>query len=207
MDGVNMAPRKAVARRAYHHGDLRRVLVDAAFKLLDRDGIDGVTVRAVAREADVAHSAPANHFADRTALLTQLAVDVFTSLNRSVEDRLAQGGSHRGEQLHAFADAVLGYAWRHPHRYRLLWRRDCVDHDHPGFQAAGGALYDRLRQILSQSRARPQLSVDTGVVAAWSLVHGYISLRLDGTLIAAADEVSGQPREHAVIDALLAGIG
>lgn len=202
-----MAPRKAAVERGYHHGDLRRVLVDAAFKLLDRDGIEGVTVRAVAREANVAHSAPANHFSDRTALLTQLAVDVFVSLNHAIEARSADRDPARSEQLHAFADAVLDYAWRHPNRYRLLWRRDCVDHEHPGFQAAGGALYERLRLIMAQPTKRSRLSADTGVVAAWSLVHGYISLRLDGTLVAASDEVSGQPRERALIDALICGIG
>jgi AcrR family transcriptional regulator len=208
MDIVNMrirSPEKSP--RGYHHGDLRRVLVAAALKLLDAQGIDAVTVRAVAREAGVAHSAPANHFKDRMALLTQLAVEIFQALIEDVDAACAGSGSAKREQIEAFADVVLRFAFKHPQRYRLLWRADSIDQSQAEFQASGGAVYERLRQIMASGNATHLLSPDTHVVAAWALVHGYISLRLDGTLIAGKDEQTGAPRDRAIISALLQGIG
>jgi AcrR family transcriptional regulator len=208
MDIVNMSKQpRPKPPRGYHHGDLRRELVTAAMNLLDEQGIDAVTVRAVAREADVAHSAPANHFKDRTALLTQLAVETFQALIQDVDAASARSGSAKREQIEAFADVVLRFAFKHPHRYRLLWRADSIDQSQAEFQASGGAVYERLRQIMANGKATHALSPDTHVVAAWALVHGYISLRLDGTLIAGKDEQTGAPRERAIITALLDGIG
>ena len=57
---------------SFHHGDLKRSLIDVAISLLDQHGIPGVTIRAVARGAGVSHSAPVNHYKDRRALLTAI---------------------------------------------------------------------------------------------------------------------------------------
>jgi AcrR family transcriptional regulator len=92
MDDVNMTLLKIVKNRAYHHGDLKLSLLSAARRILDREGVDAVTVRAVAREADVAHSAPANHFRGRSALLTELAIGVFAELADEIDGALAASG-------------------------------------------------------------------------------------------------------------------
>lgn len=208
MDTVNMPkPPPPRSDRGYHHGDLRRVLLAAATNLLDEHGIDAVTVRAVAREADVAHSAPANHFKDRTALLTQLAVEAFQALIRDVDDACGRSGTTKREQLEAFAQVVVGFAFSFPNRYRLLWRTDCIDQSKAEFQIAGGAIYERLRQIMELGEKSRQLSPDTHVIAAWALVHGYICLRLDGTLTAGEDERTGEPRDRAIVRTLIDGIG
>jgi AcrR family transcriptional regulator len=207
MDDVNMPKKKPLsASRGYHHGDLRRVLLTAALELLDAGGIDAVTVRAVARAANVAHSAPANHFKDRTALLTQLATATFAELIREVDAACSASGPSKRSQIATFADVFLRFALRHPHRYRLLWRTDNIDQTQPDFEAAGSAVYGRLRQIMASERKAPHVSPDTHVMAAWALVHGYISLRIDGILIAGKDENTGQPRDQAIISALLDGI-
>jgi AcrR family transcriptional regulator len=208
MDIVNMPKRSPPkSARSYHHGDLRRVLLEAALKLLDAGGIDAVTVRAVAREAKVAHSAPANHFKDRSALLTQLATETFTALICDVDAACAMRGSDMRDQIKAFAEVVMRFALRNPQRYRLLWRADLIDQSQADFQAAGEAVYERLRQIMMTGQTARTASPDTHVMAAWALVHGYISLRLDGILAAGNDENTGQPRDQAIVSALLDGIG
>ena len=58
--------------RAYHHGDLKAALLAAAEAILERDGIQALTLRAAARAAGVSHAAPANHFGDLTGLLSEL---------------------------------------------------------------------------------------------------------------------------------------
>ena len=58
---------------SYHHGSLREALLQAAERILERDGIKGLTLRAAAREAGVSHAAPKNHFGDLSGLLSELA--------------------------------------------------------------------------------------------------------------------------------------
>src|SRR5258708_26387477 len=84
------AERPAVRRRRasgdtpYHHGDLHEALLQAAERVLERDGIAGLTLRAVAREAGVSHAAPTHHFGDLTGLLSELAAIGFRMFNTAM---------------------------------------------------------------------------------------------------------------------------
>lgn len=194
-------------RKSYHHGNLPQALLDASQKLLDEGGIDAVTVRAVAREAGVGHSAPANHFKDRDTLLGALAARIFEELVDEVNEALAGAPSSRRERLHAVAKVIVGYALQHPNRYRLLWRSDNFASDKSSAEAAGTVLYDVVKSILSGDAAKANASIDSQVIAAWSLIHGYVSLRLEGTLVDGRDERSGRSRATAIVDVLIEGLG
>jgi len=91
---------------------------------------------------------------------------------------------------------------RHPHRYRLLWRRDLLQADER-LQAAMDGIYDRLIDELSGGRPRRGKSAHTVATAMWSLAHGYISMRIDGVFEARADEISDQPRFEAMLDLIV----
>jgi len=190
----------------YHHGKLRDALLDAAFELLDQEGVDGVTIRAVARAIGVAHSAPANHFKTRKDLLTALAAETFEQLTSAIQKGLQQGSGDRRKKLKVFADTVIAFGLNHPNRYRLLWRRDCLAVDDPHLLAQMDALYEPLIDLFERGNQKEQRSAETSGIALWSMVHGYVSLRLDGNLIPLNDEVSGEPRERAIVDALFDGI-
>lgn len=198
---------KRPARGAYHHGDLRQALLDAASKLLDKDGVEAVTVRAVAREAGVAHSAPANHFKDRAALLAALATGIFEELAVEVEKALGTSSRSQRARLHAMAEVIVRYALQHPHRYRLLWRGDNFATAGSPAEIAGTVLYDGVKSILGAAEGRTKASIDSQVIAAWSLIHGYVSLRLEGALVDRRDEMSGQSRASAIVDVLIDGLG
>jgi AcrR family transcriptional regulator len=206
MDIVNMSRSRAPAARGYHHGDLRQALLSAAREILDREGVDAVTVRAVARKADVGHSAPANHFKDRAALLTALAFEIFAELAAEIDRAVGAGGRMVEQRLRVFGQAVVRYALQHPNRYRLLWRRDSLDNADSRLDESGGAIYERVRAILADNKPLKLASVDSQIIAAWSMVHGYVSLRLDGTLTAGTDEVTGLAREDAILDVLIMGL-
>ena len=193
--------------KPYHHGDLKAALLNGGLAILDSRGVDAVTVRAVAREAGVAHSAPANHFKDRAALLGALAARIFEDLASEVKNALAGVSSQsREDRLHAFADAVIRFALRHPHRYRLLWRRDCLDAVSSGVEAAGTVLYERVRAALAPRAELSTLSIESEIIAAWSLVHGYVSLRIEGALVDGKDELSGKAESAAIVDVLIRGL-
>ena len=201
---------KRTAKSPYHHGHLRPALLSAAFTLLDRSGLESVTIRAVAREIGVAHSAPANHFKDRKALLTAMATEVFGDLGEVITAQLAHGSSiakleDRRARVGVFAETLINFGLSHPHRYRLLWRRDCLDDTDLDLQNGMDQIYDALLAELGASETGR--SEETDAIALWSMLHGYISMRLDGNLIAKSDSVSGVARHQAIVDALFDGIG
>src|SRR5947207_13010795 len=68
-----MSGHRHAANQSYHHGDLHDALLKAAETVLERDGVQGLTLRAAAREAGVSHAAPTHHFGDMTGLLSALA--------------------------------------------------------------------------------------------------------------------------------------
>ena len=68
----------------YHHGALRDALLKAAETVLERDGLAGLTLRAVAREAGVSHAAPTHHFGDLTGLVSELAAIGFRQFNAAM---------------------------------------------------------------------------------------------------------------------------
>src|SRR5215510_2275101 len=80
-------PRRAASAKAetpYHHGALREALLKAAESVLERDGLAGLTLRAVAREAGVSHAAPTHHFGDLTGLVSELAAIGFRQFNATM---------------------------------------------------------------------------------------------------------------------------
>jgi AcrR family transcriptional regulator len=84
------------AKRNYHHGDLRRALLDAAWRLVAEKGLAALTLRELARAAGVSHAAPYHHFPSRTALLDALAEEGFAGLDRAMGE--AKAGPATGEQ-------------------------------------------------------------------------------------------------------------
>jgi len=195
-------------KRGYHHGDLRRALLAAALKLLDNEGIEGVTVRAVARGAGVAHSAPANHFKDRAALLGALAEQIFEDLTQQVDQAMSDAPQTPEAKLKSIAGALLNYALGYPHRYRLLWRRYGVEAVDSGIEKAGTRLLETLERLLlaAEPRGARSVALNSRIIACWSLVHGYASLRIEGTLVEGKDEVTGKSRLEAILDVLINGL-
>lgn len=191
--------------KSYHHGNLRGELLAAAMDILDENGVEAVTVREVARRVGVTHAAPANHFADRRALLTALAAGIFETLADGIARRLANAGVRHEARIRTFADTIVAFGLAHPHRFRLLWRRDCVDDTDDALQTAMDAIYDRLVAELSAAPS-PRASAETRAIALWSMVQGYVCMRLDGNLVSKVDEETGEPRQKAIVTALLDGI-
>src|SRR5438876_11298699 len=103
----------ATGQRPYHHGDLRRTLVDEALTAIGRDGPAGLSLRDVARRAGVSHAAPAHHFGDKRGLLTAIAVEGFDSLS---EATAAAAGDHVAGGL-----AWIRWALDHPAHYEVMF--------------------------------------------------------------------------------------
>src|SRR6266403_122610 len=171
----------------YHHGALHEALLKAAETVLERDGLQGLTLRAVAREAGVSHAAPTHHFGDLTGLVSELAAIGFRQFNRAMEVAIAAGNSPVERAL-AKAKAYVAYARAHPGMYGLMFRTEWLDMTRPSLHEAAGAAFAGLAGSVGASRheqiSEQALSLEqaAAIARAWSLVHGFTTLLLDGRL-------------------------
>jgi AcrR family transcriptional regulator len=169
----------------YHHGDLRRALIDASLVLIAQEGFSALTLREVARRAGVTHAAPYRHFADKEALLAAVAEEGFRSMASQMRERMAQV-SGPVEQLGACGTAYVLFAVQNPSHFRVMFgphfshpqdRSKIGSGDGDAFGLLVSGLVECQRAGLMREGAPLPLAL-----AAWSLVHGLASLLVDGVL-------------------------
>jgi len=176
--------RAAKPKAAYHHGDLRRALIDASLALLEREGLEALSTRVVARRLGVSHAAPARHFPSRAALLEALAT---TGFERFIETLTRESEGHHGRAVfQAQGRAYVRFALAHPNLLRLMFSPALKAHPTPGspLAEAGRRAHDLL---LSGARAAlgskaSAAEVESAAFTGWALVHGAALLWLDGPL-------------------------
>ena len=173
----------ATAKKAYHHGELRESLLEAAELLLEEDGPVGLSLRKVGRRLGVTPGAPYRHFEDKDALLAALAVRGFQRLRETM--MADQEGSADGEE--SLRRAGLGYlefASRHPEMFRLMFGW-IPSRDVPELCEAGDAAFAGLRGVLERCEQEGLLtkSVPDAGLMAWSAVHGAAFLLIDKRLM------------------------
>jgi AcrR family transcriptional regulator len=206
---VQKKVQKKVARKAgrgaaapYHHGALHDALLQAAERVLERDGLTGLTLRAVAREAGVSHAAPTHHFGDLTGLVSELAAIGFRQFNAAMAAASTSGSTDSGT---ARAKAYVGYAQAHPGMYGLMFRTERLDMSRPSLHEAANAAFNELAGAVGAKRHEhieaEALSLDqaAAIVRAWSLVHGFTMLLLDDRL----SDIQRRLAEGTSIDTLL----
>lgn len=163
----------AVEPKPYHHGDLRRALMDSADAILERDGPNALSLRAVAREAGVSPAAPYHHFKDKDELLSAIAREGFARLSAALVE--AAGCERDAEtKMSDLGVAYVKFAQSHPALYRVMY--DCAraedalpqktDHDHDGFQILKDALTKAGGNRVSET------DIHLASIASWCAAHG-----------------------------------
>jgi AcrR family transcriptional regulator len=185
-------------RRTYHHGNLRRALLDAALELFIQRGAFDFTLRELAREAGVTHNAPYRHFAGKSELLSALRDEGFAALASACRDALAGTAGARQRRgpppapelrarVRVLGEAYVRFAIAHPHHFRLMLHNPLGADPAP---TARGEAFVMLHDAIDEARragvVRDDLSTREIALAAWALVHGLASLLVEGHV--AADE-------------------
>ena len=163
--------------RPYHHGDLRRALIDEGLASVERDGPASLSLRDLARRAGVSHAAPAHHFGDKAGLLTAIAAEGFNLM----ADEL-QGAFDRTGSFLEVGVAYVGFAVRHKAHFEVMFRPDLLRLDDPGLDAARERSRSTLYGPLGKVPLAPGSDAVSAGVAAWALVHGLANLYLAGNL-------------------------
>ncbi len=195
----------------YHHGDLRRALIETALTMVTEEGTWNFTLRELARRAGVSHAAPYNHFEDKSALLAEVAVLGFQALRREMETaaRTRSGSSH--EALVGVGTAYVRFGVENPAHYRLMFGPDLADRErHPTLAEAADAAFAALTDTLARGQSAGELrqgSVQDQALAAWSLVHGLTTLLIDRRLTFLGVSTGEAERQaHLACAALFEGI-
>lgn len=179
-----------MAKAAYHHGDLRNALLEEAGRMIEEDGIAGLSLRGLARRLGVSHAAPGHHFNDRDALLGEIAADGFAALADGLEKALEDEDDLSVAAGLAYVDVALAA----PQRFKLMFAsRFLREDDIPErlVEESARAFQALLRLARGdEAEALEPESYRMGVeeFRDWSLVHGAATLFLDGALGAVGDE-------------------
>lgn len=168
-----MSEAKSAESRPYHHGDLRRALVDAARRLLEAEGPSALSLRAVAREAGVSPAAPYHHFKDKAELLEAVAHEGWEMVSRLMTE--AKAGTTGPHQLTALGIAYVCFARDNPALYRVMYDGARDKEALPdGVQHDKESAYCMVRDTMIEHGANPddEVHLELASAAAWCGAHG-----------------------------------
>jgi AcrR family transcriptional regulator len=173
---------RAKRKADYHHGRLRRALIETAVKTIAQRGVDALSLRELAARAGVSPGAPYHHFPNRSDLLASIAEEGFTRLEAQLtaaHDAAPDNASARLEALGlayvAFALSSLGY-------FRVMFHGGS---ESIGPTEAGLRTFNILRDAVvacQQAGEAPRGDPAGLVLVAWSAVHGFATLWVDRAL-------------------------
>ncbi|GHC77575.1 TetR family transcriptional regulator [Nocardiopsis terrae] len=163
----------------YHHGNLRSAVLERVAEVIEREGPYAFSLRSLAADLGVSHTAPRYHFGSREGVLNALATEGFTELARRLRANREAGGGF----LESGVEYVR-FATDHPAHFQVMFAPTLLDEDDPELSAARAAAFGELRAGVEStaSEGRPVDDAAAGVVAGWSIVHGIATLALTGNL-------------------------
>lgn len=182
-----------MARRAYHHGNLRNALLETALSLFAQRGSFDFTLRELARAAGVTHNAPYRHFDGKAALLSALRAQGFAELDEVCRAALARAADEPRARIRALGEGYVRFALERPQMFRLVLHNplepgedELGEAADAGRAAPTGGSFLLLRKTIAEAQmsghVRDDLRASELALAAWSLVHGLASLAVSGRL-------------------------
>jgi AcrR family transcriptional regulator len=199
-------------RKRYHHGNLRKALIDATLRLVEEGGPERVSVREAAKRAGVSPGAPFRHFPSRTSLLTAVAEEATRRLVQELKRVLAK--TKQGDPLARFGALGTGYlrwAAKNPTHFRIVSDRSLVDFDSSeSLRRDNEELRSQMVGLLREAQQRGMLRVaDLTHLPLFgrALVYGMARMLTDGHM--AQWSVQGERFDRSfniVLDLFVAGL-
>jgi AcrR family transcriptional regulator len=184
-----------MAEKPYHHGDLRAALLLAAEAELAERGVEGFSLRSVAKRAGVSHAAPAHHFGDVQGLLTALSAEGFRRFQATLDAREV-GATDARERAVRAGLGYLDFALARPALFRLIFSSTKPDFSDPDLTAAGDAAYHHLVGLVRELGGGI-----ADVAALWAMSHGIADLAVGHRLRMLAE--MDQAARHTLLRTLL----
>lgn len=176
----------------YHHGDLKNALIKAGVEVLASEGLGGLSLRKVAKQAGVSHAAPYSHFADKQALIAAISTEGFKQLYAQIQSVF---GTYREDPENLIIETAWAYvqfALNAPDRFKLMFSSVLEkEKEYADFVEISQDNFSQLVEIIETCQQTGLLKTgpsDVAAVSIWSTVHGFTSLLLE-------DQIS-----HTVLD-------
>jgi AcrR family transcriptional regulator len=209
-------PRRSAGRKPvpkpYHHGDLRRVLIEAALELAEEGGVEAVSVREAARRSGVSPGAPFRHFPSRSALITAVAEEAQRRFRAEIASAIEQAsGGDPLARFRALGVAYLRWAMRNPAHFEVISSGRYFDHDRAqGLTRDNAEIIGMTETALADAFAQGQLrapDIKLVQIAGRALVYGFARMNIDGHFPrwGVADAEASQTAE-AIVDLFIDGI-
>ncbi|RWQ15421.1 TetR/AcrR family transcriptional regulator [Mesorhizobium sp.] len=193
--------------RPYHHGDLRRAVVETALDMLREEKGWQFTLREVARRAGVSHAAPYKHFSDKAALLAEIAMIGFDRLRESLSAAKSEAPKTLRDEITPIARAYVAFGTDNPALYRLMFSAEEGKAVGMHLNERALAVFEVLVEILRRGQAAGSIRkrpIEGQAAAGWGLIHGMTMLVIDGLLV--PEKVGSAPLD-AALSTLLEGLG
>jgi AcrR family transcriptional regulator len=187
-------------------------LRESARAMLDEQGLDGLTLRAIARHAGVSHGAPLRHFPSLASLLAAVAAEGFEDLIAAVDAQtgvLPEDAPARA-RMAAAGRGYVTFAIANPGVFTVMFRPERVDGTDAAFVAASLASFGQLRDIVGVAQREgfhPDVDVTRLASVLWTTIHGLADLWVRGGGLPGADASFGLDEFIALSQTIVLGVG
>ena len=177
---------KSQKTSSYHHENLREKLIDAALVLINEKGARALTIREVARRAGASHTAPYRHFKDKADLLTVVARQGFDILTREMKRRSDKHAEDPLKQFKLCGLTYIQFALDHPAHYRVMFGQGRSEsRETEALLASAHASFELLLNSIKGCQKKGLIKPGDPMemaLSAWSSVHGFSMLVIEGLL-------------------------
>jgi AcrR family transcriptional regulator len=167
----------------YHHGNLKEALISAGLDILSELGVEGLSMRNVAKKIGVSHTASYNHFADKQALLAAISTAGYEQLHKILLETFENSKNTQANILSEVGWSYMQFALKNPAKFKLMFSGALEEErNHPDYEAISQKSIALFEEILLFCQTKGQLPVgrvEDLAIKLWSTVHGFTTLMLE----------------------------
>lgn len=162
----------------YHHGDLIHALAEKGREILEQEGVEKLSLRKIAAETGVSHTAPYRHFKDKTELLAKIAENGYIELYEAMQNCITDSGDSINH-IKAIALEYVKLCTRIPETSKLMFSGIIIIKDHPDLKSAATDAYTLLADVIKRGQSDGEIKngdIDKYTAAVWASIHGLSAL-------------------------------